>query len=76
MPRKILRLSDLELVRWQRAADMTGVSLSELITTATADRVAAIERDHAEDLELDDRVRRAIEAAGVTCGCERCAKPN
>jgi len=55
------------------------VSLSELITAATAARVGQIERNHAAGLELDRYVREQVDVgfakrSAVTCGCERCAQ--
>jgi len=77
MPRKTLRPSVRQIERWQRAADLAGVSLTELITAATEARVEQVERDHAEDVKLDEWVRSEVEArtrSSVTCGCAWCSK--
>ena len=78
MPRKTIRLSEREFERWQNAAELAGVSLSELIIAAAAVRVEQLERDHAADLELDRHVREQVDAAiaersAIACACRDCA---
>lgn len=79
MPRKTIRPSVRQIERWQRAAELAGVSLSELITAATEARVDQIEREHAEDVKLDEWVRAEVDAAitkrsSVMCGCAACRR--
>jgi len=80
VPRETLRPSVRQIERWQRAAELAGVSLSELMTVATEARVEQIERDHAADLELERHVRAEVDAAlakrsSVICACGRCTRP-